>query len=72
MSNVVDLNRDTFEPRPVPQILARAAGAKLESVIVVGWQEDGSLYFRSSEDETAEMNLLLDLAKAHVIKAVIE
>ncbi len=53
---------------PVPKILASAAGAKLQDVVVVGWRENGEMYFASSQSNGAEVLWLLRQAEHELIE----
>ncbi|OQW71703.1 MAG: hypothetical protein BVN33_14825 [Proteobacteria bacterium ST_bin13] len=68
MSNVIDMP-NAKPAHPINQILASAAGAKLQDVVVIGWRENGEIYFASSQDDGAEVNWLLDMAKAELLAA---
>lgn len=67
--NVTDFPGATRLETPVPKILAMAAGAQLESVVVIGWRESGEMYFASSQSDAAEVNWLLDQAKLELLEA---
>ena len=67
--NVTDFPGITRFKTPVTKILATAAGAKLEDIVIIGWRENGKMYFASSNDDGAEVNWLLDQAKAELIEA---
>jgi hypothetical protein len=54
---------------PVPKILAAAAGARLEDVVVIGWRQDGEMYFASSQSNGAEVLWLLRQAEHELIGA---
>ncbi len=69
MSNVEEFPGATRHPTPVARVLAMAAGAKLENCVVVGWDNDGQLYFRSSESNGAEVGWLLDQAKLALLES---
>lgn len=43
---------------------------KLESVVILGWQEDGEPYFASSLADAAEVVFLLELYKFQLLKMV--
>ena len=63
-------NIKKLEPRPtspVAKVLAMAAGSKLQTAIVIGWDDNGDLYFDSSEPDGAEVNWLLDQAKKDLL-----
>jgi hypothetical protein len=69
MSNVTDFPGTTRNPTPVPKILASAAGQRLQSVIVIGWKEDGEIYFASSDSDGAEVLWLMENAKLELLEA---
>jgi hypothetical protein len=69
MSNVEEFPGVTRHPTPVARVLALAAGAKLTSAVVIGWDESGELYFRSSESSGAEVGWLLDQAKLALLES---
>ena len=69
-AEIHEFNGITTLDIPPTKILATAAGAKLESVVVVGWADDGSLYFASSTADGAEANWLLDAAKFELMKGI--
>jgi hypothetical protein len=67
--NVTDFPGPTRHPTPVARVMALAAGAKLTSAVVIGWDENGELYFRSSESSGAEVGWLLDQAKLALLES---
>lgn len=69
MSNVEEFPGATRHPTPVARVMAMAAGAKLTSAVVIGWDENGELYFRSSESNGAEVGWLLDQAKLDLLES---
>ncbi len=69
MSDVVDFPGETRLTTPVPKILAAAAGARLQDVVVVGWRENGEMYFASSQSNGAEVLWLLRQAEHELIAA---
>lgn len=66
--NVVDLPVITTLDIPPPRILAKAAGAGLESVVVVGFDRDGDFYFASSKSDGSDVLWLLELAKKKLLE----
>lgn len=72
MSNVVEMDAPTRLRTPVPTVLARAAGAGLEDVVAIGWKQDGTLYFASSESDGAEVLWLLEKARLELMKGSFE
>ena len=70
--NVTDFPGETRLRTPVPKILAIAAGAGLEDVIVVGWRESCEMYFASSQADGAQVLWLLRQAEHELISSVRE
>lgn len=66
-NNVVEFDGITSLDIPPPRIFAKAAGAKLESVVVIGFQEDGNFYFASSMADGGDALWLLELAKKKLL-----
>lgn len=67
--NVVDLDVVSTLDIPPSKILAKAAGAGLTDVVVIGWDKDGKLYFASSGADAGDVNWLLDNAKLELLEA---
>jgi hypothetical protein len=56
---------------PVDRMLKFALDkVKLESVVILGWQDDGEPYFASSVADAAEVVFLLELYKFQLIEMV--
>jgi len=66
--NIVEFDGITSLDIPPPRILAKAAGAKLESVVVIGFREDGNFYFASSGADGGDVIWLLELAKKQLLE----
>jgi hypothetical protein len=62
MSNVIPLGCVTKLDLPVERVL-EAAKERLESVVLVGWDTEGELYFASTIADGGDVNWLLDKAK---------
>lgn len=69
MSNVEEFPGVTRHPLPVARVLAIAAGAKLTSVVVTGFDQNGQLYFGSSESSGPEVGWILDQAKLALLES---
>ena len=69
MSNVVTLPVVTTLDVPPSRVLADAMSANLDQAIVIGRNQDGTLYFASSVSDGAEANWLLDAAKFGLFQA---
>ena len=69
--NVVEFNGITTLDIPPTRILAKAAGAKLKTCVVVGWGEDGELYFASSVADGSEVVWLFEVAKKRLLEVEI-
>jgi hypothetical protein len=72
MSDVVDFPGITKLRTPINTILATAAGAKLQDIVIVGWREDGDMYFASSDPDGAQVLWLLRQAEHELIASVRE
>lgn len=68
--NVVDLNVETMLDIPADRILNSAVDARVEHAVVIGWGEDGELYFATSFGDVAQSLLLLELAKRELLDAI--
>lgn len=55
------------EPRKPARILAEAAGAQLETVVVIGFTKDGGFYTDSVAADGADVLWLLEKAKQQVL-----
>lgn len=72
MSNVTDFPGLSRNATPVPKILASAAGQKLQSVVVVGMRENGTLFFASSDSDGKEVLWLMELAKWELMEVALK
>jgi hypothetical protein len=63
MSNVHTLNMVTRLDLPVERILDGATKAKLESVVVMGYRDDGTEYFASSYADGGDVLWLMERCK---------
>ena len=66
--NVIDLPVVTKLDIPPTKILAKAAGAKLRNVIVVGVDDAGEFYFASSKSDGGDVLWWLELAKKKLLE----
>ncbi len=66
--NVVEFNGITTLDIPPTRILAKAAGAKLKSCVVVGYGEDGEFYFASSIADGGTVVWLMEIAKKRLLE----
>jgi hypothetical protein len=62
--NVVTLNNITSLDLPVDRVLDEAKGDIPRHVMVIGWDNDGEMYFASSVADGPESLWLLETAKA--------
>lgn len=60
------VTRESFDPDIV---LQGARRAELTSVLVLGWQEDGELFFSASDADGPEALWLLEMAKHRLLVA---
>jgi hypothetical protein len=63
---VIEFPGTTRLRTPVPRVLASAAGAKLQDVVVIGRDEDGNLYLSSSSPDGPDVIWLIELAKRFI------
>lgn len=66
--NVVDFTGITTLDIQPTRILAKAAGAKLKTCVVVGWDDAGELYFASSVAGGPEVIWLFEVAKKRLLE----
>lgn len=62
MSNVIPLGNITTLDLPPDRVLDAAKG-KLESVVIIGWTEDGEEYFASTDPDSGSVIWLLERFK---------
>jgi hypothetical protein len=55
-----------------PERVLDGAKDRLESVLVIGFDKDGQLYMAGSESDAGAMLLLLELAKARLMRMASE
>jgi hypothetical protein len=68
-AEIIELDVVTSLDIPVERVLRKAREAGLESVVVIGWDEDGDLYFASSLASGPEVVWLLEKTKANLLVA---
>ncbi len=71
MSTVVDFPGETRLNIPAEKILETAQLCELESVIVVGWKDDGDMYLSSSSSNVLEAIATLDVARAALVNDMV-
>lgn len=69
MGDVINLSVETTLDIPVDRILSAAIEADLETAVVVGWDQDGNMYFASSSGYGPDLLWLLEKAKASLLAA---
>ena len=67
--NILEFTGLTRVKTQPTKVLAKAAGAKLADVIVIGTDADGDLYFASSTPDGPEVNWMLDVIKKRLLEA---
>ena len=50
-----------------PDDVLAGAECKLKDVLLIGWDENDSLYVSSSKSDIAELNMWIDLAKQYLL-----
>ena len=63
MSNVIPLGNITRLAIPPEDILEQAKGTCTDAVLVLGYDDDGAMYFSSSSADGGEVLWLLEQAK---------
>ncbi len=71
VDNVTVLPVITTLSIPVERILDAAKGKELTSVVIIGYEPDGTFYLASSEGEAGNTMLDLERAKTVVLRAAI-
>ena len=61
-NNIIPLNNITRLDLPADIVLEEAKN-QLDSIVLIGWDKDGELYFASTIADGGEVNWLLDKAK---------
>lgn len=69
MTNVIEPSFITKLDIPTERILRKAQDAGLGTVVVVGWDEGGELYFASSVADGGDTLWLLEMAKKKLLEA---
>ena len=69
MGDVINLSVETSLDIPVDRILSAAIEADLETAVVVGWDQDGNMYFASLSGYGTDVLWLLEKAKASLLTA---
>ena len=67
MGDVVNLNAITVNDIPAERVLNGALEANLDSAIVLGYTEDGNLYFASSKADGGEIMWLMETVKIRML-----
>ncbi len=67
--NIVYLDMPTRLDIPVKRVLKGAKKAKLDAVVVLGWEPDGGFYFASSKADGGDVLWLLEQAKKALLGA---
>jgi len=67
MTNVIDLPVITTLDIPSDRLLEKAIG-KVDDVLILGWDEDGELYFASSKGDGGHCLWLMELAKKKLLE----
>lgn len=67
--NVIPLGNITSLDLPTERVLDGAKGTCSEGVVVMGWDDDGSLYFASSIADGGDVLWLMEKAKQALLEA---
>ena len=68
MSDITDIGIATTMDTSVERTLYRASEKCLKSVIVMGWTEDGDIYFKSSKADGGDVLWLMENAKKSLLE----
>lgn len=68
MGDVVEIGCVTSLDVPPEKVLQKAIEAKIEDVIVLGWDADGEFYVASSAASGPEFLWKLELARQHLMQ----
>ena len=71
MNNVIPIGGVTSLEIPVDQVLEEAKG-KMRTVILVGWDKDGDMYFASTSANGPEVLWLLEQCKLALLDAGVD
>lgn len=68
MAEIVELDVITKLDIPAERVIKRAAEANLTEVVIVGFDEDGELYFCSNKADAGAVIFHLEMAKLRLLK----
>jgi hypothetical protein len=68
MSNVIPLGNITRLDIPTDRVLDAAKGECSDGVVILGWNNDGELYFASSIADGGTVIWLLEMAKKKLLE----
>jgi hypothetical protein len=68
MADVIMLDMVTRLDIPVERVLENAKDLVKDTVVVIGWDEDGGLYFASSKADGGDVLWLLEKAKQALLE----
>lgn len=68
VSNVITLGNITSLDLPTDRVLEECKGDCTAGVVVLGFDDDGQLYFKSSIADGGEVIWLLEMAKKHLLE----
>ena len=66
--NVTDFPGQTRLDIPAERVLVEAQNADLKTAVVLGWDQDGNLYFASSAADGGDVLWLLALAQKELLE----
>ena len=70
--NVIPLGNVTRLSIPTDRVLDGAKGHCSEGVVVIGWDDDGTLYFASSIADGGDVLWLLEMCKKNLLEVTID
>lgn len=72
MGDVIPLGNITRLDLPTDRVLDQAKNSCSKGVIVIGWDDDGDLYFASSHADGGEVLWLIEKAKQALLNVEVE
>ncbi len=69
MADVITLDVQTRLDIPPERVLEGAAKVDLESVVIIGCEQDGTYYIASSEADSRDILWLLEIYRHHLMES---
>jgi hypothetical protein len=72
MTEIIDFPGETRLDLDPEKVLDAAHGKGFESVTIIGWKEDGEMYLAGSAGDVLQTIASLDIAKAALIRDMVD